>query len=149
MAFNYSGPGSSARDTIRFLIQDTDAEQPLLQDEEIDWLISKWGSRGGDYYVAARAAQNIAMKFAREVTFSSDSQHLTLSELMSKYTQMAEYLLAQDNASGVGTIYVGGVDGSGPRGPSFAIGMHDDPEAGYQHYDFGQRHPDQWGTSVP
>jgi hypothetical protein len=53
MTWSYSGdPGASTRDEIRFLIQDTDTNDQLLSDEEIDYLISVWT----DPYAAAVAA---------------------------------------------------------------------------------------------
>ena len=148
--FTYTGdPKASPRDAVRFLIQDTDSSQPLLHDEEIEWLLDEWGTKGTIYYVAARAAQNIAAMFAREVSVSSDSQHVALSELMNKYEALAQTLLAQDSSSGVGTVYVGGVGGAHTRGPLFSLGMHDNPDAGYQYGDFGQPQPEQWGLNVP
>ena len=119
--------------TVRFLIQDTDPEQPLLSDEEIGWMITTWKSKGSSlYFVAAKCCQNIAMKFAREVSYSSDAESLSLSELMNKYQAMSESLIANDNTMGVGVLFVGGEGGADTRGPLFAVGMHDDPEAGPQ-----------------
>jgi hypothetical protein len=70
MAFTYSGnPGSSTRDLVRFLISDTDADEPYFQDSEIDYLITIWGSDG---YTAAIAAVRTIM--GRESNFSSSSK---------------------------------------------------------------------------
>ncbi len=42
MGWNYSGnPAASDKDAVRFLIQDTQANRPLLQDEEIAWLLTQ------------------------------------------------------------------------------------------------------------
>lgn len=149
MTFSYADPSASKKDSVRFLIQDTDPNQPFLKDEEIEWLLNEWSAKGSIYYVAARAAQSVAALLAREVSVSSDSQHVGLSELMGKYQTLAENLLAQDSSAGVGTVFVGGDAGVHPRGPLFSLGMHDNPDAGYQYGDFGQPHPEQWGLSIP
>jgi hypothetical protein len=53
MTWTYSGdPGSSSRDEVRFLIQDTDTNDQLLSNEEIDYLLTSYG----DPYSAAVAA---------------------------------------------------------------------------------------------
>ena len=40
MTFSYSGdPGASSLDEVRFLIQDTDSGEPLLTNEEINYLL--------------------------------------------------------------------------------------------------------------
>ena len=45
MAFSYSGdPSSSTLDAVRFQLGDTSPVQPLLQDEEINYLIDTSGS---------------------------------------------------------------------------------------------------------
>lgn len=50
MTFTYSGnPGASALDEVRFLIQDTDSNDPLLTNEEINYLLTAYG----DPYLAA------------------------------------------------------------------------------------------------
>lgn len=70
MAFTYSGnPGSSTRDLVRFLISDTDANDPYFQDSEIDYLITIWGTDG---YTAAIAA--VRTLIGRESDGSSTSK---------------------------------------------------------------------------
>lgn len=135
---------------IRTLIQDTDPQLPLLTNQEIGLMVELWGNRGSLYFVASKCCDTIAMKFARETSFSSDSQSVSLSELMGKYQQMSSLLLANDNAMGVGEIFVGGEGGPDSRGPLFKVGMHDDPEAGPQVASVGVfPHPEQWGTNIP
>lgn len=151
MTFSYSGdPESSDLDTVRFLIQDTLSDEPLLSDEEINFMLKTWKDRGSLYYVAARCCETIAAQFAREVSISSDSQSISLSELMQKYTTLAEQLRSTDNSLGVGELFVGGDALSGSQGPIFGIGMHDDPGNGLQDI-WNQRviDPMQWGTNIP
>lgn len=143
-------PGATPVETIRFLIQDTDESQAFLTDEEILWMISTWGERGSVYYVAARCCQNIATKLAREVSFSSDSQSVSLSELTAKYQSLMVSYMETDNAMGVGELFVGGEGGPDSRGPSFGVGMHDDINVGPQYIRWDVwPHPEQWGTNVP
>ena len=150
MTFTYGNPGDSQKDAIRFLIQDTDPTEMFLQDEEIEWMITLWGSRGGIHYVAARCCEAIAAIFARETHVSSDSQSVSLGELTDKYMRMAESLMATENAMSVGELFVGGGSGSGTHGPIFAVGMHDDWSNGPQDSFFKQwPDPEQWGRSIP
>lgn len=54
MTFTYSGnPGASALDEVRFLIQDTDSNEQLLSNEEINYLLSAYSD---DAFSAAVAA---------------------------------------------------------------------------------------------
>ena len=54
MTFTYSGnPGDSALDEVRFLIQDTDTNDQLLSDEEINYLLDAYND---DAFGAAVAA---------------------------------------------------------------------------------------------
>lgn len=142
MTFTYSGnPSESEADAVRFLIGDTDSEEPLLHDEEILYLSSIWTLQFSIYWTAAMAAEAIAAKFAREVTVNSDSQTISTSELQQKYLTMAEGLrsLHRSMPAGAG-VDVGGMLRGEYYDPTvvplaFGRGMHDDVEAGEQ--DFG------------
>ena len=78
MAWTYSGnPGSSTRDEVRFLIQDTDTNDQLLSDEELDYLIAAYA---GDAYGAAIAAViALIAKAARAVEESKSVADLSLT----------------------------------------------------------------------
>ena len=55
MGWSYSGdPSSGTRDQVRFLIRDTVQARPLVQDEEIDWLLTQ---EANVYMTAARAVE--------------------------------------------------------------------------------------------
>lgn len=44
MSFSYSGdPSQSPKDAVRYLVQDTNSSDPLVQDEEIAWVLSQFG----------------------------------------------------------------------------------------------------------
>lgn len=77
MAWTYSGdPGSSTRDEVRFLIQDTDTAEQLLTDEELDYLIGVWT----DAYAAAVAAVSaLIAQASRQVEESKRVGDLSLT----------------------------------------------------------------------
>lgn len=77
MAWTYSeDPGSSTRDEVRFLIQDTDSSEPLLTDEELDYLIGVWT----DGYAAAVAAVSaLIAQASRQVEESKRVGDLSLT----------------------------------------------------------------------
>lgn len=141
MSFTYSGnPSNSDVDAVRFLIGDTDSTEPLLQDEEIIYLSSMWTMQWSIYWTASMAAEAIAARFAREVTFNSDSQTISTSELQQKYMSLAKQLrdLHQRLETGA-EISVGGFlrgEGVDPTVKPLAFGrsMHDNIEAGQQDY---------------
>lgn len=63
MTWTYSGdPASSIQDRVRFLIGDTDTEDPQFQDAEILFLIS---SESNELGAAAGGCEALAMRFAR------------------------------------------------------------------------------------
>ena len=152
MSFTYDFPLDIRRDVIRFLTGDVDENQPLLQDEEHDYLISVWGEFS-DYRVAAYAAEAIAAKLAREVDVSSDGQSLGTNALQEKYIALSQRLRDQDQATFPGTVFMGGVDPGEGVYPgvlplAFGTGMHDNPAAGNQDYgDYQDQNPysgDDW-----
>ena len=70
MAWTYSGdPDSSALDSIRFLVGDTDTNDQLLANEEISWVNKQVSgsttSTDAIYTVAYRCMLTIASKFSR------------------------------------------------------------------------------------
>lgn len=160
MTFTYDDPLSSPISAIRFLVGDTDSTESFLTDEEIAFLISLWGplSGGKPYLIASYAAEAIAAKLAREVSYSSDSQSLSLSELMQKFLSLAEQMRYshKELMTAGGGIYIGGLNPGEGRDPSvaspaFGTQMQDIPGAGPQDYgdmggwtDWGQ-----WGEYVP
>jgi hypothetical protein len=139
--FSYSGnPASSDRDAIRFLVGDTDTTEPLIWDEEIDFLITTWLNKNSVYWTASTVAEAIAARFAREITTSADGESLGASELQQKYLDLASRLrvLHQTLLTG-GNVDAGGVNAGEQVDPSvvplaFGTGMHDSVEAGQQDY---------------
>jgi len=78
MAWTYSGnPASSTRDLVRFLISDTDVDDQLLSNEELDYLVTVWS----DGFAAAIAAvRQLIAQAARSYTTSRTVGSVSISE---------------------------------------------------------------------
>jgi hypothetical protein len=64
MAFTYSfNPATSPKDALRFFIGDTDCKDPLLQDEELEYLLGLYND--SPTQAAIRAVESIMLKFSR------------------------------------------------------------------------------------
>lgn len=144
MTWEYAAPGTSDKDTVRFLIQDTDQTDQIVQDEEIQYVIDTWKDVHGTLeYVAAVLADTIAARYAREASYSADGVSVSLGQVAQQYRELAIALRAQHNSLLVGgSPDVGGISPyeglyPGIRNFAFGTGMHDDLEAGPQ--DYGSR----------
>lgn len=143
MTFSYSGdPSASDLDEVRFHLQDTDSTDPLLTDEEIEFVIDAWVDNvGTNVWAAAICAETIAAKFAREVSVSGDGVSVGVEALQDKYEALALSLRDQHKskvgAAGVptagGTIFDDTFD-SRIKPLSFGKGMHDSQRVGRQDY---------------
>jgi len=64
MTWTYSGdPGKSAKDLVRFLIQDTDAKDQQLQDGEITYILSVYNNKPAN--AAIRLCEVLIAKYTR------------------------------------------------------------------------------------
>lgn len=162
MTFTYNGsPSVSDRDAVRFLVGDTVEAEHFLEDEEVEFLITQWETKGTMFYVASKAAESIATRLAREIDINADGQNLSLASLYDRYMKLAADLIwqHQDALVGGSSLYAGGMDAhespdSSVAPLSFGTGMHDNMEAGQQ--DFGNvdaaryaAKRAQWGEEVP
>lgn len=76
--FSYSGdPSTSALDEVRFLLSDTDADDVLLQDEEINYALTK--ADNSVYQAAHDCAYAISARFARKADTSKSVGDVSLS----------------------------------------------------------------------
>lgn len=140
--YDVEAVGSSPKDEVRALIQDTDDTFPLLSDEEIQWLVDKWMPvYDSTEAVAAHAAAIVSRKFAGLVSVSADGVEVDVSGLSDRYTQMAtdireEYKeLAATGEVDLTELMLDQDPDFSIRPLSFSMGMHDNPAAGLQ--DFG------------
>ena len=115
MTWTYSGnPSASALDAIRFLIGDTDTNDPLISNEEIAWVNSEAsGSSSGTtalYDAAYRSCLFVASKLARLADKSIGDLQVSMSQKAQGYLRQSQELkaLAQRHG-GVPTPYAGGI----------------------------------------
>ena len=105
MDFTYSGnPNASKLDNIRFLIQDTDASDPLLSDSELCYLIENFSSVEK---AAIEACYILVAKFSRFVDETEGKQSIKASQLQLNYKTLASEL--ENKISKVPRIFCGGV----------------------------------------
>lgn len=132
----YSGdPSAGPIDAVRFWLQDTGAT-PLLSDPEILYMISVTtdDAGGNPVLVAAHCCSVIRAKYAGETAISGDGITYSGDQLQAKYSQLESGLRAEyaRQVSSDATPLVGAA--SCRVSPMFGIGMHDNPEAGWQNY---------------
>jgi hypothetical protein len=140
--FSYSGdPSTSLLDEIRFYSQDIDETDPLVSDEEINYLIVNWEKvSSSPLFLAAVVCDVIAAKFTREISFSADGISVGATELQNKFVALADSLRAQYQAQDIGGIPSAGGMLAGEEYDStieplvWAKGQHDNPQAGQQEY---------------
>src|SRR3954469_13304213 len=114
MTYSYEGPGVSDKDTIRFLLQDTDSKDAgewRVTDEEIDWAYDTWYPLYGSHaYVASTLAETIAARYAQEASYSADGVSISLGPVGEQYRMLAASLREQHKSMLVGTtVDAGGI----------------------------------------
>lgn len=98
MTWSYSGdPTSDPKDEVRFLIGDTDSDDQLIEDEEINYLLDKEG--GIILEAAARAAGAIAAKFAREADKDIGDYSISASQRAEAYRELEKALSKESKDS--------------------------------------------------
>jgi hypothetical protein len=146
--WTYSGdPAASARDAVRFWMQDIDASLPLMSDAEVDFLLSRYQAEiGSELYVAAVACEVLAAKMARQVSVSADGVSVSTGDLFSRYNELAVSLRDQykqnrslDSTPLVGGVMVGEARDATIKPLIFGTGFMDNINAGRQ--DYGDYHP--------
>lgn len=100
---------SSDRDRVRLLIGDTNSDDPLLYDDEVDYHI---GLRSYEYQggtvcnvpaAAADCAGAIAAKFSRNFNFAEDSQRFDVAQRASAYLALEQQLRSRAGGYAVPT----------------------------------------------
>lgn len=135
MAATYGADPNEPIDRIRLLTGDTDVTAPLLQDEEIEFLVA---NEGPIYMAAAAAADAIAGKFARKVDTRVGGISKSNSQATDHYLKLAKRLRSQQAEQAV-SFYAGGLSKAEKRAdaqdsdlpqPDFTRELHDNPYAG-------------------
>jgi hypothetical protein len=101
MSWSYSGnPKESPIDEVRFLVGDTNEREPIMQDEEIQYLIDEYGSNENvlRYYVFTHVATIFARDIKRTLGPQSEDPTKRL-EYFQKQAQHYEGLLASAGIS--------------------------------------------------
>lgn len=116
MTWSYSGnPSESDLDYIRFAIADTDEEQPLLQNEEIETLQKEWSERTS---VILACMERILLILSRDCDHTLGPEKVLASQRYKNYLS-SYYAMKKKYA-------IKNVEPQVPVGEnSFAIGMMD------------------------
>lgn len=100
----YGDPSDNTKDEVRFLVGDTNSDDRLVEDEEINYALANESV----YNAAATVAKAIAAKFAREADFSVDGLSKSLSQRAEHYRSLSAEL-SQKAATKAVTPYAGGI----------------------------------------
>lgn len=95
------------RDAVRLRIGDTDTDDLLLTDEEVDFYIDAVGSdlSAGDLDLAAAgAAEAISAKFARDFSFTADGEGFERQQRVLHYRQLAADLRRRGGPFGLRSV---------------------------------------------
>jgi len=115
MTWTYSGdPSASARDSIRFLIGDTDTTDQLLSNEEIAWVNTEASgtptATNAIYDAAYRCCLAIASSFTRFSDKSLGDLSVSWSQRAGAYREQALRMKALAARSGMVPVpYAGGI----------------------------------------
>lgn len=104
MSWTYSNPADSTRDELRFLIGDTIEADPLLTDEELDYLLDDRGSVTG---AAVGACEQLIARFAREPDRRIGQLSISNSQRVTQYEKLLKTLRTRTMVSAV--PYAGGI----------------------------------------
>lgn len=114
MTWSYGNdPLNSDLDAVRFLIGDTDSTDPLLQDEEINYLLDSYNVQTASYY----AVRSIAAKFARLCREATGDIEVYAHQKYDHYSKLAKQMSADLNSGRPIdlSIFTGGISHSDMR----------------------------------
>jgi hypothetical protein len=133
MTWSYSGdPSDSDKDSVRFIVGDTDTTDQLVTDEEIAWALTQ---NSNIYGASAIIAGTIAAKFSRKVDKSVGDLKLSLSQKSKQYLQLQKDLNGKTATRVI--PFSGGIsiankdsykDDTDRVRPAFNIDMQQDPD---------------------
>lgn len=130
MTWTYSGdPGLSQKDEVRFLVGDTDPNEQLVTDEEIEYALSQEGSVRA---AAVVVCESIQASLAKRVDKAAGAVRVSLSQKAEHYAKLCERLKSRLALSAA--AYAGGISRADKESnrsdtdrvkPAFRRGMHD------------------------
>lgn len=123
MTWTYDMTLATPKDQVRWLVADTDAKDPLQQDEEIAFVLLQ---QPNTYRAGATIARQIARQFARQCDLDIAREvRINLSDLSKNYFTLAKDLQDEANkgagGGGVG-VFAGGI-GVTASAPAFCRGL--------------------------
>lgn len=92
MTWTYDTALTATKDQVRLLIGDTVITRPQLQDEEIAFLVTRFGTDSSR--VAVAACDVLIARYAGSVTKSIDGMSASFSDLLSHYQDLRANLLS-------------------------------------------------------
>jgi hypothetical protein len=95
-SYNSDSVGTVDKDTVRFLLGDTDSDDPLLQDEEIQFTIT---SNSSVYHAAAMAAEAVAAKYGKDIQKTVGPLSINLAQRANEFRSLATRLRSTANRS--------------------------------------------------
>lgn len=102
MSFSYSGdPSASELDSARFLIGDTNSESPIMQDEEIQYILDTYGAGKTTNAVKYQLFNRAATLFARDIKRSLGPQSEDPTSRLNFFKEQADYYKNLVAAGGV------------------------------------------------
>ena len=100
MSWSYYGnPASSEMDELRFIIGDTNISEPIMQDEELEYLITKYGSNRN--LLMYQAFTRAATLFARDIKRSLGPQSEDPTERLKYFRDQANAYKAKLAIAGI------------------------------------------------
>lgn len=119
MSWSYSGdPADSLLDASRFMLGDTIQSDPLMQDEEIQFILDTYGEN--QYQVYYQLFSRAATLFARDIKRSLGPQSEDPTGRMKYYAEQASMYKAKMASGGISLPTY-----AHPQ--IFRIGMHSNP----------------------
>lgn len=100
MSWTYSGnPASSKLDECRFLISDTNQSEPIMQDEEIQYIIDS--SNGNDNVLYYQLFSRAATIFSRDIKRRLGPQSEDPTERLKYFSNQASYYKSKMASAGL------------------------------------------------
>lgn len=108
MTWTYTPDFTTTRDQVRLLIGDTDTTDQQMQDDEIAYLATLYGSA---LRAASAACRSLQAKYARQADTAIDDIKVSSSQRAKAYGELAASLEAQATTAGaaVPIAFAGGV----------------------------------------
>lgn len=98
-------PSTSDKDAVRFLIGDTNSDDKLLSDNEINYVLS---AEGTVLQAAINCLQNLIVVYSRQVDTSGDNRSKSLSQRVQSFRTALDSLLERQSMQGL-NVFAGGI----------------------------------------